>query len=114
MLFRSQRLTRVSAKSLDTAIYVFELANRAYDLLISREPRDQRRLLEILLSNSVLAEGKLTVTFASPFDQLTEPATDPEPKNGNSGDPNCRHSVWSGRPDSNRRPSAPKADALPG
>ncbi len=109
-----QRLTRVSAKSLDTAIYVFELANRAYDLLISREPRDQRRLLEILLSNSVLAEGKLTVTFASPFDQLTEPTTGPETENGDPGSPDRRHSVWSGQPDSNRRLPAPKAGALPG
>jgi hypothetical protein len=57
-----QRLTTMSAKTLDTAIEVFKLANRAYDQMISREPREQRRLLDVLLSNSSLAEGLLSVT----------------------------------------------------
>ena len=86
----------MSAKSLDTAIYVFELANRAYDLMISREPRDQRRLLEILLSNSVLAEGKLTVNFQTPFDLLVLRPDDQKVNDGDSGSPDRRHSVWSG------------------
>ena len=109
-----QRLTRVSAKNLDVAIQVFELANRAYDLMISREPREQRRLLEVLISNSVLAEGRLTLTWREPFDQLAQPPVEPETENGDSDSQNRRHSVWSGRPDSNRRPPAPKAGALPG
>ena len=109
-----QRLTRVSAKSLDTAINVFELANRAYDLMISRAPRDQRRLLEVLLSNSVLAEGRLTVTFASPFDILAQPPADAETEDGDLGSPDRRHSVWSGRQDSNLRLLGPKPSALPG
>ena len=104
-----QRLTRVSAKSLDYAIQVFELANRAYDLMISREPRDQRALLEVLLSNSVLAEGRLAITFQSPFDELAKRPDEDKTENGDSGSPDRRHSVWSGRPDSNRRPPAPKA-----
>ena len=109
-----QRLTHASAKCLDTAIHVFELANRAYDLLISREPREQRRLLEVLLSNSVLAEGMLEVTFQTPFDLLVLPADEPENVIGDPGLPDRRHSVWSGRQDSNLRPVAPKATALPG
>ena len=108
------RLTTVSAKTLDTAIEVFKLANRAYDLIISREPREQRRLLDVLLANSTLAEGRLSVTWRKPFDLL---ALTPDPEQVNGGDPgfqNRRHSVWSGRQDSNLRPEAPKATALPG
>ena len=109
-----QRLTRTSAKTLDYAINVFELANRAYDLLISREPRDQRPLLEVLLSNSVLAEGRVTVTFASPFDVLANPPSEAKNENGDPGSPDRRHSVWSGRQDSNLRPPGPEPGALPG
>ncbi|MCB9779711.1 MAG: recombinase family protein [Alphaproteobacteria bacterium] len=91
-----QRLTTVSAKTLDTAIEVFKLANRAYDLMITREPREQRRLLDVLLSNSTLAEGRLSVTWRKPFDLL---ALSPDPDTGDGGDPGSqdrRHSVWSG------------------
>ena len=108
------RLTTVSAKTLDTAIEVFKLANRAYDLMISREPREQRRLLDVLFSNSTLAEGALSVTWRKPFDLLALSA-DPETEDG--GDPGSqdrRHSVWSGRLDLNQRPLAPQASALPG
>ena len=98
-----QRLTAVSAKTLDTAIEVFKLANRAYDLMISREPLEQRRLLDVLLSNSTLAEGVLTVKWRKPFDILAESPQTPEDENGDSGDQNRRHSEWSGRRDSNPR-----------
>ena len=74
----------------------FEIANRAYDLLISREPRGQRPLLEVLLSNSVLAEGRVRVTFASPFDVLANPPSEAKTENGDPGSPDRRHSVWSG------------------
>lgn len=106
-----QRPTRTSAKTLDYAINVFELANRAYDVLISREPRDQRPLLEVLLSNSVLAEGRVTVTFASPFDVLANPPSEAKNENGDPGSPDRRHSVWSGQRDSNpRSPGRPPLD----
>ncbi len=107
-----QRPTRASAKSLDQAIQVFELANRAYELMISREPREQRRLLDVLLSNSVLAEGRLTVTWSKPFDVLAEAGSAKNEEGGDSDDRNRRHSVWSGHPDSNRIELVPKDDAL--
>jgi len=91
-----QRLTRASAKNIDTAIQVFELANRAYDLLNSREPREQRRLLEVLFSNFVLAEGRLTVTWRKPFDVLAEAGSAENENGGDSDAQNRRHSVWSG------------------
>ena len=50
-------LGRASAKSMDTAIQVFELANKAFDRMKSREPREQRKLLDVLVSNSTFADG---------------------------------------------------------
>ena len=64
--------------------------------MISREPREQRHLLDVLISNFVLAEGRLTVTWRKPFDVLAEAGS---AENENCGDPehqNRRHPVGSG------------------
>lgn len=63
---------RAPAKSLDTAIQVFELVYRAYNLFISRDARDRRVLLEGRLSNAVMKEGRITGTHRKPFDFLAE------------------------------------------
>lgn len=66
------RLARVRAKSLDMGIFVLELGNKAYDLLSQTEPLLQRRSLQAVCSNSVLAEEKLTVNFRRPFDPIAQ------------------------------------------
>lgn len=76
-----------------------ELANRAYDLMISREPRERRRLLDVFMSNSTLAEGVLTVTWRKSLDLLAESATETANENGDSASRNRRHSVWSAQLD---------------
>ncbi len=90
------RITRETAKNLDTAIQVFELVNRAYDLFISWEARDQRVLLEVLLSNSALAEGRITVTYRKPVDILAEIADPKNEEDGDSASQYRRPSEWSG------------------
>lgn len=107
-----RRLSNVNAQSLDTAIRVFELANRAYDLVKDREPQEQRELLEILFSNFVLAEGRLSANWRKPFDILAGWNDDPKTVDGDSGDQNRHHSATSGWRDSNPRPSGPEPDAL--
>ena len=108
-----ERLTRVSAKNLDTGLLVLELANSAYDLLSSREPLQQRELLEVLCSNSILTGDTLEVAWRNPFDLLalwpTGSANDEAPP----GEPGGACTEWSGRQDSNLRLPAPKAGALP-
>ena len=90
------RLAHASAKNMDMAIAVFELANSAYDLLSRREPKEQRRLLEILLSNSELAAGDLTVTFRKPFSYLASWRDDPDEQDPSGGDSEGARSKWSG------------------
>ena len=107
------RLARVSAKNLDTAILVLELGNRAYDLMSSREPLQQRRLLEVLCLNSTFAEGRLTVTFRKPFDVLAQWPRPKDDGNGDSDTENGDRPEWSGRRDSNPRPLGPEPSALP-
>ena len=109
-----ERLAQASARNMDMAIAVFELSNSAYDLLSRREPLKQRRLLEILLSNSELAAGELTVTFRKPFSYLASWRDDPDEQDPSGGDSGGARSEWSGRRDSNPRLPAPEAGALPG
>ena len=93
----AKRLGTVDAKTVDVGVQVFELANRAYDLMIQRLPVDQRKLLDVLVSNCTLGEGLLTITFRKPFDVLAQS----EDCKASSIDENAAeteaHPVWLGR-----------------
>ena len=86
--------------------------NQAYDLFIEEEPFEKRLMLEILLSNCTLAGGELTPQYRRPFDILIELASAQNEGSSPSGGQEGELPRWSGRLDSNQRPSAPKADAL--
>ena len=62
-----ERLTRVSAKTMDQAVALVELSRRAYDVLSRRPPLEQAPMLELLLSNSFLTGDRLTVEWREPF-----------------------------------------------
>ncbi len=78
---------------------VFELANKAYLLYFSQDSTEKAKLLRMLCSNFSVDAVSATATYRYPFDIIFKRAKMEE---------------WSGRRDSNPRPSAPKADALPG
>ncbi len=109
-----QRLALVDARALDTALRLFELANRAYDLYIRQEPSQQRLLLDLVTSNCELFDDRVEATYRKPFDILAEMAKAETETPSGSGDPEGVHSVWSGRQDSNLRPPGPEPGALPG
>ena len=91
-----ERLTNVSAKTLDQAIGLIELSRRAHSLLSEREPLKQRDLLETLLSNSFLTGKVLTVEWREPFGILaSRPDDDPDEKAPGLGDPG-QLLKWSG------------------
>ena len=75
-----------------------ELANKAYSLYVSQNPVEKAKLLRMLFSNCSVDAVSVTPTYRKPFDMIFKRAQSEE---------------WSGRRDSNPRPSAPKADALP-
>ncbi len=78
---------------------ILELANKAYSLYVSQNSTEKAKLLRLLLSNCFIDAVSVTPTYRKPFDTIFKRAKSKE---------------WSGRRDSNPRPSAPKADALPG
>ena len=51
---------------------ILELANRAYSLYIQQSPHEQRRLLNVILSNSILKDGTLRLHYKKPFDVLAK------------------------------------------
>jgi site-specific DNA recombinase len=60
---------------LDAGIGLLELADRAADLFAKQPPREKRRLLDFVLSNSTWANGELTPEFRQPFDMIAVEAT---------------------------------------
>jgi site-specific DNA recombinase len=77
---------------------IFELANSAYYLYVSQNPVEKAKLLRMVVSNFSVDAVNVCPTYRKPFDMIVKRAQKEE---------------WSGRRDSNPRPSAPKADALP-
>jgi site-specific DNA recombinase len=56
--------------SMDDGVQIPELARNAQRLFKGQEPRNKRRLLNLLLSNCSLENGEVSVTFRQPFDLL--------------------------------------------
>ena len=74
---------------------ILELAQKAYFLYLTRNPAEQADLLKMVLSNCSIDAVSLYPTYRKPFDLIFKRAK-------------CNE--WSGRRDSNPRPSAPKTD----
>ncbi|MBI4817731.1 MAG: hypothetical protein HY791_15830 [Deltaproteobacteria bacterium] len=69
-------------------IKLLELAQRAYSLYESQPPREQRALLEIVLSNCVLEGISVRIYLRKPFDLMLD-CTEIE-IGGVDGTRNCR------------------------
>jgi site-specific DNA recombinase len=80
-----------------TANRVLELANKAYSLYVRQNPREQGKLLRIVLSNCATDGISLYPEYRKPFDLIFERA---------------KREEWRARRDSNSRPIAPEAIAL--
>ncbi len=57
---------------LEEGIRLLELARNAQRLFLKQPPREQRRLLECVVSNSTWRDGRLTATLRQPFDLLAQ------------------------------------------
>ena len=84
---------------------ILELAGNAHRLLESQEPRQKRRLLNLLLSNCSWEDGEVVATFRQPFDLLAE-TTAVAARPARAGQRNLANSeIWLPGPDSNQRPT---------
>ena len=89
----------VSRENILTIERVFELANKAHSLYLTRNSAERGQLLKSVLLNCATDGTSLTPTYKKPFDLIFQRAKTDE---------------WSGRADLNCRPLAPQASALPG
>jgi len=98
------RIQKAEAGSIDLALRVLELANRAYSLYKSRDLAGKRELLDLVVSNCTMAGGELTVTYRNPFDLLVKLAPGPNGGPAPPGGPDGADPEWWRRRESNPRP----------
>jgi hypothetical protein len=94
MAIEGLKSAETSDRALD-AQRIFELANKAYSLYVSQDSTEKAKLLKKLFSNCSVDAVSVTPTYRKPFDIIFKRVKSEE---------------WSGRRDSNPRPSAPKLD----
>jgi len=73
---RQDRYTDASRDYLEDGVRILELAKDAYRLYVTQEPDEQRKLLDLLLSNSTLQGGKVQVELAEVFQILADGAVE--------------------------------------
>ena len=57
---------------LDSGVKLLELAQRAHELYVSQSPHEQRRLLNVIVSNCTLKDGTVEYSLRKPFDLLAD------------------------------------------
>lgn len=81
---------------LEEGVRLLELSQAAPKLFEGQPPREKRRLLNFLLSNSSWKDGKLLATFRQPFDLIVETATLAAATPGTEVSKPAEHPVWLG------------------
>src|SRR5438874_318403 len=100
LLAAQERLRQpVLNESALTVSRIFELAQKAHSLYLTRNHIERGQLLKKVLLNCPTDGVSLTPTFRKPFDVSFERA---------------KNQDWSGREDLNLRPPGPEPGALPG
>jgi len=65
-------LGNAKANYLASGVKLIELAQRAHDLYVSQSPHEQRRLLNVVVSNCTLRDGIVRYDLRKPFDLLCD------------------------------------------
>ena len=73
---RQEGYTDASRDYLEDGVRILELAKDAYRLYVTQEPDEQRKLLDLLLSNSTLQGGKVQAELAEVFQILADGAVE--------------------------------------
>jgi site-specific DNA recombinase len=81
---------------LGEGVRLLELAHNAGRLFAKQEPREKRRLLNFVLSNSHWKDGALHATLRQPFDLVAETAVIAASQKGHEAQNPAGHPVWLG------------------
>jgi hypothetical protein len=78
----------------EEGVRLIELGQGARRLFAKQEAREQRRLLNIVLSNSTWKDGELTATFRQPFDLIAKATAAASGGQGGGGLNSPKHPAW--------------------
>ncbi|MCP4449151.1 MAG: hypothetical protein GY811_28030 [Myxococcales bacterium] len=78
----------------EEGVTLLELAHRAHKLFAKQEPKEKRRLLDFVLSNSSWANGELSVTYRQPFDIIAQATARNDEEATVIGDPLVNTEIW--------------------
>jgi len=97
-----ENYARARSIYLDEGVRILELAQKAYSLYVGRNRFEQRRMLDLMVSNCTLQGGKVTGQLTELFEILANGAEEEE-KMRSSGEPELAiNKNWLPRLDSNR------------
>jgi site-specific DNA recombinase len=97
----------------EEGVFLLELSEKAYSMYEEQDPTARRELLNILCSNLILRDGKVTPEYRQPFDLLEVMKVEKSSLSQETPSEDGVSARWSGWRDSNPRPLAPEASALP-
>ena len=92
----------------EEGVRLLELAQRAHQLLESQLPKEKRKLLDFVLSNSRWKDGRLEADYRQPFDLIASAAFADRQGRAGSGSGNDDFGNWRGRRDLNPCPRREK------
>ena len=69
---RIEEHTKAEGDYLENGARILELAQKAYSLYVTQDSWEQRKLLDLVHSNSVLKGGKVYMELRKPFDMLAD------------------------------------------
>ena len=92
---------------LDDGVKLLELAMNARRLFEQQEPREKRKLLDFLLSNSTWKDGRLHPNFKQPFDLIADAASAALVSHRQNDAEIVKTEIWLGNQDSQTCRSKP-------
>ena len=96
-----EQLRSADQSYLADGVRLLELANNARSLFDRQEPREKRRLLDFLVSNSTWKDGELHATLKQPFDMIAETSIAARRMSGRESAETVKTEIWLGNQDSN-------------
>jgi site-specific DNA recombinase len=79
---------------LEDSSRILELAQKAYSLYVAQDSFEKRKLLDLLLWNSVLKDGKVISELRKPFDILADGAEEEEKQAAQNVPFEARSEIW--------------------
>jgi len=93
-----------SATDSISASRILELTQKAYSLYVAQDPEDQRKILDLVLSNSKMTNEGVMSEFLEPFATIAVGVSEEEEKRLENQPFEERNEIWYPRRDSNPRP----------